>query len=89
MSFNEQFIESWLRAQIAQPETDPTYVRSWYKYALECLTWSHLKQSDAWEFCKVARKVGQKINREYGGLDIIRLHFPGIYENSKDKWSAI
>ena len=85
--FNLEFYEFWLRKQIAKPETDPTLPRSWFKYAKQTPQFSYLKTSDAWEFCKSMKEVGQKINREEGD-DIIAFHFPGIYENSKDKWIA-
>jgi len=37
-------------------------------------------------FCRLAKIAGQRINEEYGGNDIIKLHFPGIYLHSKQKW---
>ena len=85
-----EFIEFWILKQIENPEADPYYVRSWYKYGLETPTWSHLTKYDAQQFCKLAREAGQKINRErYNGKDGIRTFFPGIYENSKEYWSAV
>lgn len=85
--FNLEFNESWLRKQIVNPETNQYLTRSWFKYAKQTSQFSNLQNSDALEFCKIMKEVGQKINRE-NERDVIKDKFPGIYEYSKDKWIA-
>ncbi len=70
-----------MQTQIAKPDANPNIVRSWYKYAIDCPQWNHLTYGHAPNFCQIARQAGQQINKEYGGLDIIKLHFPGIWLN--------
>ena len=84
-------IELWIRTQIARPNADPIKPRCWYKYARDCKEWSHLTHGHAPNFCRLARMAGQNINQEYRGLDIIKLHFPGIWANSENqkKWQTI
>ena len=81
-------IEMWIRTQIARPNADPVIPRSWYKYARECAEWGHLTHGHAPGFCKLAKIAGRRINEEYGGLDMIKLHFPGIWAHYMRKLRA-
>jgi|TARA_B100000965_G_scaffold259323_1_gene218613 hypothetical protein len=85
MKYNADIVKGWIQFQIAKPEGDTTKVQSWYKYAKSTSYWD-LSQGDAMPFCRLAKIAGQRINEEYGGNDIIKLHFPGIYLHSKQKW---
>ena len=81
-------IEMWIRTQIARPNADPVIPRSWYKYARECREWRHLTYGNAPGFCRLGKIAGRRINEEYGGLDMIKLHFPCIWAHSMRKWRA-
>ena len=85
MKYTVDTIKGWIQFQIAKPEGDRTIVQSWYKYAKDSAFWN-LSHGDAPGFCKLAKIAGQRINEEYGGNDMIKLHFPGIYLHSKRKW---
>jgi len=87
--YNFETIKNWIHEQIAQPDCDRIQVRSWYKYAKECPKWSHLTYGHAPGFCKLAKLAGQEINEEYGGKDIIKLHFPGIWKHSVKIWETV
>ena len=86
MRYNVEKIEYWIRAQIAQPQADRIEPRSWFKYARETPHFSFLTKGDAPGFCRLAKIAGQRINEENNDIDIIKLHFPGIWAYSNKKW---
>jgi len=82
MQITTEVIETWIRNQIAKPDANPTYVRSWYKYAKECPEWRNLTKGYAPGFCRIARIAGKNINDEFG-FDVIKLHFYGIWKHNQ------
>jgi len=83
-SYDFESIYNWMIYQIAKKECDPTVTSSWYKYARQTKKWERMHFNSAPGFCELARQVGMRINRQYG-FDVIRLNFPGIYQNCIEK----
>jgi len=85
MKYSIEGIEDWIRNQVSNPEANPTFIRSWYKYAKECSQWRNiLSYGDAPNFCKLAKIAGKNINQEFG-FDVIKLHFYGIWKHNELK----
>ena len=85
MKYSVEGIQDWIHNQISKPDANPTFIRSWYKYAKECPEWRNiLTYGDAPNFCRLAKIAGKNINQEFG-IDVIKLHFYGIWKHNELK----
>ena len=93
MKYTIKEIKAWILFQISNPQSDRTKVQSWYKYYQSTggTQWD-LTYGDAPCFCRLAKKAGQLIIEEYGGNDLIKLMFPGVWIHSHRnavKWEKV